>query len=127
MTARESPRLLSLTRVKAGREQEFEDFIREVVVPAVREHRPHLTGQWQSLRPEPDQHGDGMSAYVFIFHGNAPIEDWDLESLFTTAFSEEDAARRWHEWSELVDGDQIVVYFSGEPEIGQGHGQPVPD
>ena len=114
MPARQTPRLLSVTPVKPGREQEFENFIRDVIVPAARENRPHLMGQWQTLRPESDLHGDGTRAYAFLFYGDAPVEDWDVDTLLTTAFGEDEGERRLRQWTELIDGDQTIVYVAGE-------------
>ncbi len=118
MTTRQVPRLLSVTPVKSGREQEFEAFIREVIVPAVREHRPHLQGQWQVLRPEDDLHGDGTRAYVFFFYGDAPVDDWDVDTLFDTAFGEDEGNKRLQQWTDLLDGDQTNVYFASEVDTG---------
>lgn len=114
MSARETPRLLSLTPVKAGREDEFEAFLRDVIVPATQQHRPHLVGQWQTFRPEDDLHGDGTRAYVFAFYGDAPLDDWDVDTLLTAALGEEEGQRRVQEWVDLIDGGQTNVYVAGE-------------
>ncbi len=110
MATRETPRLVSLTPVKRGREKEFEAFIQDVIVPATRQHRPQLMGQWQALRPG-EQLEDGTRAHVFLFYGdNIPVEDWDLESLFTTAFGEQEGNQRLQQWVDLLDGGQTIVF-----------------
>jgi hypothetical protein len=114
MSTRETPRLLSVTPVKPGREEEFEAFIRDVIVPAARQHRPHLIGQWQTLRPENDLHGDGTRAYVFVFYGDAPLDDWDVDTLLSAALGEDEGQRRMQEWIDMIDGEQTNVYVAAE-------------
>ena len=117
MTTRETPRLLSVTPVKSGREQEFEAFIRDVIVPAVSQHRPHLTGQWQSLRPEDDLHGDGTRAYAFLFYGDAPVDDWlppawaDVNDAMRAAFVPPRPKIRWRDLLALIAVVVLVAFL----------------
>jgi hypothetical protein len=114
MTTREPPRLLSVTWVKNGREQDFEAFIRDAIVPAVRKERPHLIGQWQGYRPEDDLHGDGTRAYVFLFYGDAPLDDWDVDTLLTAALGEDEGQKRMQEWVSMIEGEQTNIYVADE-------------
>lgn len=45
MAMTSSPRYVLATHVKAGRDDDFETFMREVVVPAEVQARPHLVGK----------------------------------------------------------------------------------
>ena len=112
-TRRETPRVIAVTRVQQGKEDEVETFLRDTMAPAVRQRRPHLTDMWEVLRPAQDQDTDGTAAYVFLFYGDAPREDWELGRLFAEAYGDEEATRRGEQWSQLLDGEQGVHYLSG--------------
>ena len=111
---RETPALIAVTPVKAGREAEFEAFVQDVIVPAVQQARPHLTGMWQTVRPALDQPSDGPPAYVFLFYGGAPISDWDLETLLPAAYGDEEGAERFREFVDFEDGQQTIYFLGGE-------------
>ncbi len=112
--ATETPRYLAPTPVKRGREEEFESFIRDVIVPAVRLARPDLADQWQALRPSNDQGHDETRSYVFVFYGHAPIEDWDLDTLLPAALGQDEGTRRSKQFNEFVDGEQILYSLDGQ-------------
>ena len=112
-TASDTLRFIAVNRVKQGREQEFETFLRDTVAPAVEQRRPHLTDMWEVLRPAQDQDTDGTAAYVFLFYGEAPLEDWELGRLFAEAYGDEDANRLGEQWSQLLDGEQGIHYLGG--------------
>ena len=114
MTTRsDTIRFIAVNRVKQGKEQEFETFLRDTVAPAVEQRRPHLTDMWEVLRPAHDQDNDGTAAYIFLFHGDAPLDDWELGQLFTEAYGDEDANRLSEQWSQLLDGEQGIHYLGG--------------
>jgi hypothetical protein len=53
------PTLVAINQVIAERADDFEDWLRTIVVPAVREHRPELEGRWEVLRNRSGgRHGD---------------------------------------------------------------------
>ena len=58
-------------------------------------------------------HGDGSRGYVFVFYGDAPLDDWDVDTLLSTALGEEEGQRRMQEWVDLIDGEQTSVYVAG--------------
>ena len=115
MTSRsESPRFIAVNRVRQGKEQEFETFLQDTVASAVEQRRPHLTDMWEVLRPALDQGNDGTAAYIFLFYGNAPLDDWELGRLFTEAYGDEAATRLGEKWSQLLDGgEQAIHYLNG--------------
>jgi hypothetical protein len=104
---------MALTRVFAGREEVFETFVREVIVPAIDRARPHTSGLWQLLRPTGDQDGDG-SVYAFVFYGEVPESDWDLDTLFAEVHGEQMGRRLSQQFEDMVVGDQEVYAFAGE-------------
>ena len=112
MDGRETPRYIALTPVKTDRRGDFETFLREVVAPAVDQVRPDLRGMWDVLRPAETADG-GDENYALLFYGEASLQDWDLPTLLTAAYGEEDGRRRFEEFVELLSGDQLVGGFSG--------------
>lgn len=111
--SRDAARWIVLNPVKMDRRQEFEDFVRDVVVPAVKQVRPHLLGRWQVLRPEAPG-DDGPFVYGLLFYGDGPFSDWDLDTLLAEAHGDEEGARRAQEFVGFLDGEQEVHAFSGE-------------
>ena len=112
-TSRDAASSIALTRVKAGREQEFEAFVRDVIAPSVARARPHLAGLWQVLRPSEDESRDG-GVYAFVFYGDVPDEDWELDRLFADVHGNQQAVRLGRRFDDLVVGEQDVYTFSGE-------------
>jgi hypothetical protein len=86
-----------LNPVRTDRAEEFERFLRETVVPAVRARSPELDGRWHVLRAtEPD--GDGVVTYVFLFDGGDLDDDWDLGTLLPAHYGTEEGERLLDEW-----------------------------
>jgi hypothetical protein len=112
-TRNDTLRFIAVNRVKEGKEQEFETFLRDTVAPAVEQRRPHQTDMWEVLRPAQNQDSDGTAAYIFLFYGDAPLDDWELDRLFTEAYGDEEATRIGEQWSQLLDGEQDIHYLSG--------------
>lgn len=113
VASRDAARWIVLNPVKPDRREEFEDFVHDVVVPAVKQVRPHLLGMWQVLRPEV-QGDDGAIIYGLLFYGDMPFSDWDLDSLLVEAHGDEEGARHIQDFMGFLDGEQQVHAFSGE-------------
>jgi hypothetical protein len=112
--SREAPRLIAVTRVRTGREAEFEAFVRDVVTPAAERMKPHLADQWQLVRPAKHPPSDAAApAYLFLFYGDAPYDEWDLEDVLPAAYGEDDGRRHLQALEEMIDGEQTV--FAVEP------------
>jgi hypothetical protein len=121
---RDVPRFMALTRVKAGRADEFETFLREVVAPAVAQARPNASGLWQTLIPDANSElsqtdAQGVAAapagtYVFVFYGDLSLDEWDLGPVFTEVHGEEKGNNLAREFEDFVEGDQVVLQFSGQ-------------
>lgn len=89
-----------LTPVAAGRADDFDRFLREVVIPAVDARRPQLSGRWRALRPN-SSNGDALT-YVFLFDGGDLETDWDLGPLFEEHFGKDQAERYFQQWDDLT-------------------------
>jgi hypothetical protein len=109
-----TPNLMAATLVKPGREAEFEDFVINVIVPAGRRTKPHREDGWQLLRPSDNPPEGVTSAYMFVFYGDAPLEEWDLEPLFNEAYGPEEGRQHLDRFLDLIDGEQTLYAFGGE-------------
>ena len=103
---------IAITPVKPDRQEDFERFIRDVIVPAVRDRRPDLVGSWQTLRPA-DTEG-GSANYAFVFYGDFTADDWDLEPVFESAYGAEQGQRYIEQFAEMLVSDQQMISFSGD-------------
>ena len=117
MDPTDSPRFVVATRVKAGRDSDFEQFLREVVVPAEAKARPHQLGMWHLLRPAEDQPDGASRAWLMTFHGLSDLDDWNLEPLFEEAYGAELSREHLARFEDIVDGEQTVYALAGEVEL----------
>jgi hypothetical protein len=111
--SRDAAHWIVLTPVKPEHQEAVEQFVRDVIVPAIKQVRPHLLGMWQVLRP--DVQGDGGPIiYGLLFFGDMPLTDWDLETLLAEAHGDEEGARLLQEYLGFLDGEEQVHAFAGE-------------
>lgn len=89
---------LGLNPVRADRAGDFERFLREVVVPAVRAQRPDLDGRWRVMRSSGPS--DDVVTYAFMLEGGSLAEDWELGILLPTHYGQAEADRLINEWAE---------------------------
>jgi hypothetical protein len=97
------PTLVAINPVIAERADDFENWLRTIVVPAVREHRPELEGRWEVLRATDEE--DGTVIFTFIFRGG-DASDWSLEPLLDQALGEEGAQRAMANMSGMMRREQ---------------------
>jgi prophage antirepressor-like protein len=97
------PTLIAINAVIAERADDFEDWLRTIVVPAVRKHRPELQGRWEVLRATEQE--DGTATFVFIFHGGDASE-WSLEALLTQALGAEGSQRAMADMTGMMKREQ---------------------
>lgn len=117
MTTTGSPRYVVATRVKEGRDDDFEKFMRDVVVPAEVRTRPHQVGKWHLMRPATD-HPEGVTrAWLMTFYGPSTLDDWDLQPLFEEAYGAEAALEHLQYFEDMVDGEQTVYALDGESTL----------
>ena len=106
-------RFICATYVKAGREQEFEDFVRDVVEPAAREAQPEMADKWTMLRP-PSPAPDGVEApYVFLFSGVFPLDQWEIRPMFEAVHGSQRAEELDRQFEGFLAREQLV-YAVGE-------------
>lgn len=116
-TQREAPRFVAVTRIERGRTQEFERLI-PALSAAVEQVRPHLSGRWQLLRPDTDDESSDVAAYVFLFYGDVPLDEWDIEALCKEALGEEEGRQLAEQVLDCFDDEQDVYAISGEVALG---------
>jgi hypothetical protein len=114
MEMTDPPRYVMATFVKAGRDGDFERFMREVVIPAESRVRPHQVGMWHLLRPADDQPEGATRAWLITFHGLSTLEDWTLQPLFDEAYGPDESLEHLKYFEDMVDGEQIVYAVDGE-------------
>jgi hypothetical protein len=89
---------LGLNPVRSDRAEDFERFLVDVVLPAVRAQRPDLEGRWRVMRSS-EPSGDVMT-YVFMLEGGSLADDWELGVLLPAHYGEEEAERLITAWTE---------------------------
>ena len=89
---------LVLQPVRADRADDFERFLRDVVVPAVRAQRPDLEGRWRAMRSSGPS--DDVITYAFILDGGSLEDDWELDRLVPAHFGADEAARLFSDWGQ---------------------------
>jgi hypothetical protein len=89
---------LGLNPVRAVRAEDFERFLSEIVVPAVRAQRPDLDGRWRVMRSSGPS--DNVMTYAFMLEGGSLEEDWELGVLLPAHYGQEEADRLFNEWLE---------------------------
>ena len=108
------PRYVVATFVKAGRDDDFERFMRDVVAAAESRVRPHQVGQWHLLRPAADQPEGASRAWVMTFHGSSPLDDWNLQPLFDEAYGADAGREHMAHFEDVVEGEQTLYALDGE-------------
>ena len=117
MAMTSSPRYVLATHVKAGRDADFEKFMREVVAPADVQARPHLVGKWQLLRPAADQPEGATRAWLMFFEGPSALDDWNLEPLFEEAYGADKSREHMQYFDDMVEGEQTVYALDSESAV----------
>ena len=97
------PTLIAINPVIAERADDFEGWLRTVVVPAAREHRPEQLGRWEVLRATEQE--DGTVIFAFIFRGG-DVSEWSLEPLLNQALGAEGAQRAMANMSGMMKREQ---------------------
>jgi hypothetical protein len=94
---------IAINPVLANRVEDFEEWLRHVVVPAIDRHRPELTGRWRVLRAtEPD---DGVIVYTFVAQGGT-LDEWELEPILRDALGQDGADRELSAFSQMLKEEQ---------------------
>ena len=99
------PRLsmIAINPVIADRAGDFEDWLRTVLAPATRDHRPELLDRWEVLRATKPE--DGLVIFTFLFYGGEAAE-WQMEPILAQALGPEGARRALEDMSAMMKGLQ---------------------
>jgi hypothetical protein len=100
--------LVAINAVLADRVDDFEDWIRSVVTPAIRSQRPDLDGRWRVLRATDAD--DGIVVFAFVCEGGAP-EDWDLRPYLEKALGPTEADRSLERFDAMLRGEQQAWFL----------------
>ena len=95
--------MIAINPVLAGRADDFEDWLRAVLVPATREHRPELLDRWEVLRAAKEE--DGQVIFTFFFYGGQAA-DWQMEPILAQALGAEGARRALEDMLAMMKGLQ---------------------
>ena len=94
----DAPTLVAVSRVRPERADEFERWLAEVAMPAVRAEGI-ADDRWRLLR------STEAPVFVFLFTGGAP-EDWDLSRLLPIHYGTERAEQELRTFSEMLETEQ---------------------
>src|SRR3954463_11515469 len=97
------PTLIAINAVLADRVGDFEEWLRSVVVPAIRNQRPDLDGRWRVLRAT--EADDDAVGFAFVCEGGTP-EDWDLRPYLEKALGSAEADRALERFDGMLRGGQ---------------------
>ena len=101
--------LIAINAVRADRVEEFEEFLRSVVVPAMWDQRPDLDGRWRVLRVTEAE--GGTVVFAFVCEGGAP-DDWDLRPYLETALGPEGARDELERFAGMLQGEQQAWFLA---------------
>ena len=87
---------LGLNPVRSDRTEDFERFLAEVVVPAIRAQRPDLDGRWRVMRTSGPS--EDVVTYAFMLEGGILAEDWELNVLLPAHYGKGEADRLIGDW-----------------------------
>ena len=95
--------MIAINPVLADRAGDFEDWLRTVLVPATRDHRPELLDRWEVLRAAKEE--DGQVIFTFLFFGGQAAE-WQMEPILAQALGAEGARRALENMLAMMKGLQ---------------------
>jgi hypothetical protein len=95
--------MIAINPVMADRADDFEDWLRTVLVPATRDHRPELLDRWEVLRAAKEE--DGQVIFTFLFYGGEAAE-WQMEPILAQALGAEGARRALENMLAMMKGLQ---------------------
>ena len=95
--------MIAIDPVLADRAGDFEDWLRTVLVPATRDHRPELLDRWEVLRAAKEE--DGQVIFTFLFYGGEGAE-WQMEPILAQALGAEGARRALEDMLAMMKGLQ---------------------
>ena len=95
--------MIAINPVLAERAGDFEDWLRTVLVPVTRRHRPDLLSRWEVLRASRAE--DGVVVFTFLFYGGGPAE-WQMEPILARALGADSALQALADMSMMMKSGQ---------------------
>jgi hypothetical protein len=100
--------LIAINAVRADRVDEFEEWLRTVVLPAIRSQRPDLDGRWRVLRVT--EAAEDTVVFAFVCEGGDP-DDWDLRPYLEKALGSAEADRALERFDGMLQRGQQAWFF----------------
>jgi chemotaxis response regulator CheB len=100
---------IAFTHVAAERADDFEEFLRSTVVPAVAAHRSAQSDRWHLLRSAGA--AEGSVLYAFLFEG-ADADGWNLLPVLKDALGSEAAEKKLAELDGMMTAQQDSWTFT---------------
>jgi hypothetical protein len=95
--------MIAINPVITDRAGDFEDWLRTILIPATRDHRPELLDRWEVFRATTEE--DGVVIFTFLFYGGEAAE-WQVEPILTQALGAGGARRALENMSAMMKGLQ---------------------
>jgi len=95
--------MIAINPVLADRADDFEDWLRTVLVPATREYRPELLDRWKVLRAAKEE--DGQVVFTCLFYGGQAA-GWQMEPILAQALGADGARRALENMLTMMKGLQ---------------------
>lgn len=99
-----------LTPIKADKRTEFEHFVQEIVVPAVKRIAPDVYHHVRALYPTHPE-ADGTYTYAFLMDPWLPDASYDFALLFRQAYTEDETQAYLRLWEEVQAVPQRIYEF----------------
>ena len=106
--------LIAINEVLENRADDFENWLRTVVVPVLSERRPHLQNSWRVLRADTAE--DGVVVFAFVFQGSP--DDAELDPVLEEALGADGAERELAAFTSMLKGEQRAWAFTEVPLVG---------
>ena len=100
---REHPTLIAINPVIADRADDFAEWLRTVLFPAARAHRPDTNGRCDVLRATEAE--NGAVIFTFLFYGLEP-SDWQMEPILEKALGAEAAQQALTDMTAMLKAGQ---------------------
>ena len=99
-----------LTPIKADKRADFEHFVQDIVLPAVKRIAPDIYRQVRVLYPT-QVDADGAYTYAFLMDPLIPDRSYQFAILFRQAYTEDETQTYLRIWEEVQAAPQTVHEF----------------
>lgn len=99
-----------LTPIKADKRAEFEHFVQDIVVPAVKRVAPDVYRQVRAFYPT-RREADGTYLYAFLMDPLLPDGSYNFAVLFPQVYTEQETQAYLRLWEDVQAAPQTVHEF----------------